>query len=271
MKASQVIDLIKQNRGTHEFIPTGFPILDRNLDGGFLRKEMVVIGGSTGAGKSYLAIHLAMQAANAGFKVGYFSLEISNELVVARMIGMKAGIKASHILYGLADEGDIELKKAQTFVVGLSDLFNVNDNIYDLALLEKDMRQEKYEYIVVDFVQNIMGTHADTYERLSFISLHLQRLAKQLNCCVVLLSQLSNEVSRDDIESRVLEFKGSGSIATVADLAFFLAQKKVDPELDLGSPVQEYTLKLAKNRRGPSNKFTELRVRWPGGTFYEQS
>jgi len=269
MKASQVIDLIKQNRKNHEFIPTGFASLDDNLDGGFLKKELVVIGGSTGAGKSYLAIHLAMQAANAGFKVGYFSLEISMELVVARMIGMKAGVKASHILYGLADEGDIQLKKAQTFVIGLSDLFNVEDVVYELPIISEAIRKEKYEYVVIDFVQNVIGSRADEYERLSFISLHLQKLAKELNCCVVILSQLSNEVARDDIETRALEYKGSGSIATVTDLGFFLAQTKPENELVVEENTQTYQLRLAKNRRGPSNMFTKLLVRWPGGTFYE--
>lgn len=270
MKASQVMDLIKQNRGTHEFIPTGFPVLDRNLDGGFLRKEMVVIGGSTGAGKSYLAIHLAMQAADAGFKVGYFSLEISNELVVARMIGMKAGVKASHILYGLADDSP-GLQKAQSFVLGLSDLFNISDHIYELPMIEKAIRDDGLEYVVVDFIQNVIGSNSDTYERLSYISLHLQRLAKQLNCCVVLLSQLSNLISKENIGERSIEYKGSGSIATVADLGFFLAQEKIDPDLVVDENIQSFQLRLAKNRRGPSNQFTSLTVKWPGGVFHEQS
>lgn len=268
MKTSQVFDLIRSNRGGHEFIPTGFPKLDSCLDGGLLRKELVVIGGSTGAGKSYLAIHLADQASTAGFKVGYFSLEISNELVVARMVGMRSGLKASHILYGVQD-GSIDYENAEAHVLGLGDLFDVTDTVYELQEMDTMIRQNGYEFVVIDFIQNVMCSRAEEYERLSHTSLHLQKLAKETNSCIVVLSQLSNAISRDAVENRPLEYKGSGSIATVADLGFFLAQRKDD--LQINDKVQGYDFILAKNRRGPSKVMTQLLVRWPGGIFNEQN
>lgn len=268
MKAKQVFEKIQQEKGSHEFIPTGFKGMDEKLDGGFLKKELVVLGGPTGTGKSYLAIHFAMQAANAGFKTGYFSLEISNELVVARMIGMMSNIKAAHVLYGLHDEGDIEYKKAQAHIFGYSDLFETFDDTYDLAEIDRIAREQKFDMIVVDFIQNVFASKSDEYERLSLVALSLQRLAKALNVSIIILSQLSNLVSKAKDDDRPLEFKGSGSIATVADLGFFLT--KGDNSLALPG-TENYNLLLSKNRRGASKQLIPLLVRWPGGAFYEQT
>ena len=177
MKASEILNKIVKEKGTHEFIPTGFPGLDNDLDGGFLRKELVVIGGSTGAGKSYLAVHLAMKAIESGFKVGYFSLEISNELVVARMMGMKAGVKASHILYGSVDESTQNYKKGKVFILGLGDLLESYDDIYELDKIEGLIKENKFDMVVIDFIQNVITSRSDEYERLSHTSLHLQRIS----------------------------------------------------------------------------------------------
>lgn len=269
MKASEILNKIVTEKGTHEFIPTGFPGLDNDLDGGFLRKELVVIGGSTGAGKSYLAVHLAMKAIESGFKVGYFSLEISNELVVARMMGMKAGVKASHILYGSVDESTQNYKKGKVFILGLGDLLESYDDIYELDKIEGLIKENKFDMVVIDFIQNVITSRSDEYERLSHTSLHLQRIAKQTNSCIVVLSQLSNVVSARGVGDRPLEYKGSGSIATVADLGFFLS--KGDADLQLSPNVEDYILMLAKNRRGASKIATKLQVAWGGGIINEKS
>lgn len=264
MKSSDVLELIKSKRGQHEFIPTGFAKLDGILDGGFLKKELTVIGADKGTGKSFLAIHLAMQAVEAGFKSAYYSLEISNELVVARMLGMKARLKAAHILYGMIDEGDREYLKAQADIIGYGDLFNTEDMTYDLADIAKTLKENKYELVVIDFIQNVQAQGPSEREKLAKISLDLQKLAKETNSSIVIISQLSNEVSRIKDEKRPLEYMGSGGIATVADLGFFLS--KADNDL---VPDGIYNLYLSKNRRGASNQITQLKVEWPGGVFHE--
>lgn len=269
MRATDILNNIIAGKGTHEFIPTGFPKLDTALDGGLLRKELVVIGGSTGAGKSYLAIHLAMRAIEAGFKVGYFSLEISNELVVARLMAMKAGVKASHILYGVADEGTEKYQQGKAFILGLGEYLESYDDIYELARMEELIKANRYDMVVVDFIQNVIASRGDEYERLSHVSLHLQRIAKQTNSCILVLSQLSNIVSARGVEDKPLEYKGSGSIATVADLGFFLA--KGDPDLQISPDIEDYILMLAKNRRGPSRVATALQIQWGGGIINEKT
>ena len=89
----------------------------------------------------------------------------------------------------------------------------------------------------------------DEYSRLSLISLRLQKLAKEKNCCILVLSQLSNTIAKN-INNSQLEYKGSGSIATVCDLGFFLER-----EFDLDKLI----LSLRKNRRGVSKMRWEFR------------
>lgn len=264
MKSSEILELIKNKRGKHEFIPTGFSKLDQILDGGFLKKELAIIGADKGTGKSFLAIHLAMRAVEAGFKSAYFSLEISNELIIARMLGMKSRLKASHIMYGMVDEGDREYLKAQADIIGYGDLFNAEDDTYDLSEISKSIIENKYEFAVIDFIQNVQTQAPSERERLTKISLELQRLAKSSNSSLVIVSQLSNEVGRIKDGKRPLEFMGSGGIAQVADLGFFLT--KADNEL---LPSDIYNFLLSKNRRGASSQLTQLKVEWPGGIFNE--
>lgn len=270
MNPEQVLEKIANNRKQYEFISTGFPKLDGLLDGGFLKKELVVVGGSTGVGKSFLAIHFADKASSNGFKTGYFTLEISNELVISRMIAMRANIKASHILYGMYDKGDVEYNKALGHVLGLRELFHTHDLIYEVNEMTEVIKQQQYDFVVIDFIQNIMANRPDSYERLSYVALHLQRLAKEANTGILILSQLSNQVASAKNEDRPLEYKGSGSIATVADLGFFLHPVQTDETALL--PKENtfyYDLLLHKNRRGRSRVSTTLQVVYPGGGFSE--
>ena len=81
--ATEVFNDIKIFSKNAEFIPTGFQKLDTELDGGFMKKELIVLGGYTGSGKSYISGQILFNAAKKGFKCAYFSLEISNEMIVS--------------------------------------------------------------------------------------------------------------------------------------------------------------------------------------------
>jgi len=112
---------------------------------------------------------------------------------------------------------------------------------------------------VIDFIQNIIVKGMDEYERLSYISLMLQKLAKEKKCCILVLSQLSNSIARNINQSQ-LEYKGSGAIATVCDLGFFLVR-----EIDHSISLDKLTLALRKNRRGVSGQKWELSFEGEGG------
>lgn len=251
----EIIQQIEDEKGKIEFLPTGFPKLDEMLDGGFMRKELVILGGFTGLGKSYVAGQLLWNIATAGYRTAYLSLEISDTMVVSRLVGSLSNIKPTRIIKGFLTAQEKELAdNAKAEVIAYSKLIDIYDDVYDLDKIEKIIREGKYHFVVVDFIQNVIS-RGDEYERMSAVSLRLQQMAKESSSCVLALSQLSNSAAK----TKDVEYKGSGSIAMVADLGFFLAR-------DENGMVKLY---LRKNRRGFSGCEFNLQFDMPGGRIHE--
>ncbi|MGH2611567.1 MAG: DnaB-like helicase C-terminal domain-containing protein [Rhabdochlamydiaceae bacterium] len=260
MKATEIIEKIEQNKKDLEFMKTGFPFVDSFIDGGFLKKELIIIGGHTGIGKSYFGVQILFNIAKQGFKVGYFSLEMSNEMLVARLIGQFANIKPTRIYAGLLEIDEYDRKaEARAKIISFDELMNFHDDLYLLGEIETIIRDNSYEFVVIDFIQNIMlANNMDEYQRLSFVSLQLQRIAKETGCCILVLSQLSNRIAKDG--SKIIEYKGSGTIAMVCDLGFFI--ERSDVQVDGKNEVR---LNLKKNRRGISGQLFNFEFQHPGG------
>ena len=136
------------------------------------------------------------------------------------------------------DEEREKLLKAKAKIAPAIPYLHMIDNCYKLNEIENIIKQNKYEFVVIDFIQNVMTNKKDEYSSMSFVSLELQRIAKECNCCILVLSQISNSANKTD----VLEYKGSGGIAMVCDLGFFLVRDK--------EKEGHISLKLRKNRRG---------------------
>jgi len=259
MKLQQVFDSIEVGKTDLEFLKTGFSFLDSELDGGFLRKELVVLGGFTGSGKSFLAGQILFNIAIQGFKTSYFSLEISNQMLISRLIGQQANIKPIRILTDwLKEEEQKEKIEAKAKLFSSDACLNFYDDIYELSQISKQIKQDEVEFAVVDFVQNVfIKNMPDEYSRLTFVSLELQKLAKETNSTVLLLSQLSNTAAKAGANSGIVEYKGSGGIAQVADLGFWITR----------SEINKVQLNLRKNRRGVSGLTFQFNIKSPGGLF----
>lgn len=266
-KASEILKQIEEEKKDIEFIPTGFPNIDKDLDGGFIKKEIIVLGAFTGLGKSIFTGQIFYNIAKKGFQCGYYSLEISNQMIVSRLVGQLANIKPAVIMSGkqLEPEEIDNKAKAKADIIAYDESMNFSDNLYLLADIFKSIQEHKHEFVVIDFIQNILlDNNMDEYARLSFVSVQLQKFAKENNCCIMILSQLSNKVGREG--AKITEYKGSGSIGMIADLGFFL--ERGEPILDInGQPVgnQEVKLFLKKNRRGISGLYWDLKFTHPGG------
>lgn len=259
---TEIIESIETNKKNVEFLPTGFANMDKFLDGGFMRKELIVIGGHTGIGKSYIAGQIFYKIAKAGFKSGYFSLEISSEMVVSRLVGSLTNIKPTKIYAGELTPEEMDNKaKQKAKLVSHEGFMDIYDDLYQLDELKTAIKSNNYEFVVIDFIQNIFHATGDEYQRLSQVSLELQKLAKETDCCILVLSQLSNRVAKDG--SKVVEYKGSGSIAMVCDLGFFIERSEEDKGRNL------VRLNLKKNRRGISGQAFELEFIHPGGWLNE--
>lgn len=263
MKFTEIIQKIEETKKDIEFIPTGFYKLDEFLDGGFMRKELVVLGAAAGRGKSFIAGQIFYNAAKNGFKSVYFSLEISNEMIASRLIGSLTDIKPTRIISGFLTEEEITSKdEAKAKIAVYNEFMYFYDNVYVLGEIEKEIKDNKYEFIVVDFIQNVIVNKSDEYERLSFIAMSLQKLAKETNSCILVLSQLSNLVARERRDD-IVEYRGSGTIATVCDLGFFIERGELVGE------ENTFNIKLRKNRRGISGISFDYIFIQPGGRIIE--
>jgi replicative DNA helicase len=113
----------------------------------------------------------------------------------------------------------------------------------------------------IDFIQNVLAQgFLSEYERLSHVSLTLQKLAKTRNCCFLILSQLSNNTVNSSQKNT--EYKGSGSIGTACDLGFFITRKEVE---NIRDGENAFSLELRKNRRGIPGVEFDFIFKQPGG------
>lgn len=241
-----------------EILPTGLPEVDLTLEGGFLKKELVIIGGRTGGGKSIIGGNIFYNIAKRGYKSAYFSLEISNQMIVSRLIGAQSNISPTRIM--VKDLPPDEQKKkmdAKATIAVYEEFMYFYDDVYQLDSIMKEIRQQKYEFTVVDFIQNVLWK-GEEYERLSTIALSLQKLAKETNSCILALSQLSNQMNRDKKNTDLVEYKGSGAIGHAADLGFFIEAGRAGED--------SLSLRLRKNRRGISGKSFSFMIKQPGGS-----
>lgn len=265
---TDILEKMKVSKNSHDVIPTGLSKLDKYLDGGFFAKELVVIGGFTGTGKSQLAGQIALNTAQEGYKTAYFSLEISNEMVLARMIGAAANIKPTRVRFDtLTQEEHATKLDVEAEILSLGDLLNFYDDAYQLSEIVKEVRSGNYDFVVIDFIQNVLDGSSDEYSRLSKVALTLQKLAKETNSCILIVSQLSNTAAKEGSKSKNLEYKGSGSIAMVCDLGFFL--ERPNNRGDEYEPSEGTILTLKKNRRGSAGSPLRLGYKLPGGMIYE--
>lgn len=258
---SQVIKQLEELRENAEILPSGLLSVDAFIDGGFFKKEFVVIGAGTGQGKSLFGGTIFKNVAMSGYSSAYFSLEISNEMIVSRLIGAEANISPAKVMIKqLSEEEEAKKEEAEADLSVYEEFMTFYDDLYLLNDIEKEIREKKFDFVVIDFIQNVGTQHKDEYERLTYIALRLQQLAKELNCCILALSQLSNRMSRDKSDKETVEYKGSGAIGIACDLGFYIERTDMDNVM---------LLRLRKNRRGISGETFNFYLQTPGGLILD--
>ena len=221
-------------------VPTGFPSLDRMLMG-FREGQLIIIGARPAVGKTSFALNLALNAAAAGYTVGFFSLEMSGKEIAQRLICAYAMISISDFRMGR---------------ISPEQWANINEATQTLSKLD----------ILID------DTPGTTVTEVSEMSRGLKIMAKELKIPLIALSQLSRQVeSRTGKRPQLSDLRESGSIEQDADIVMFLDRSADEAEASRDDRPDEGVTRIvvAKNRSGPigdvdlmflpaSTKFYEL-------------
>jgi replicative DNA helicase len=213
------IEYLHQHRGEIIGIPTGLADLDKLL-GGLQRSDMLVLAGRPGMGKTSMALSIALQAARRWQKrVAIFSLEMSDEQLVQRLVSAETGIDSQRLRLG-----DIRDDEWPTFIQATNLLANslifIDDTpaISALELRSKARRlhaEHGLDLLIVDYLQLMRGDFRseNRQQEISFISRSIKSLARELNIPIMALSQLSRQVeSRHDKRPMLSDLRESGCL-----------------------------------------------------------
>ena len=224
------IDFLARNQGTLMGVPTGFSMLDRML-GGFQKSDLIILAGRPGMGKSSFAISVAQNAAKLhDTRVAIFSLEMSNEQMVQRLLAMETGIDSHRLRLGKVydEEWPILLEAANR--LAQTSIFIDDTPAASVNEIRTKARRLFAEHgldlILIDYMQLMSGQsgrNENRQQEISYISRSLKGLARELNVPVLALSQLSRAVeSRADKRPMLSDLRESGSIEQDADAVLFI-------------------------------------------------
>jgi replicative DNA helicase len=238
-------------------LATGFNDLDK-MTSGLQRSDFVIIAGRPSTGKTAFALNIAAHAAVELHRPALiFSLEMSKEQLVQRLICAEARVDSRNVRSGFMQQGEWSrivnaagrLHEAPLFI----------DDTANLSVLEarakarRIMAEHRLELVVIDYLQLMQGRWRaeNRQQEISEISRSLKALAKELNVPVVALSQLSRAVeARGEGLPRLSDLRESGALEQDADLIMFLARKENAPDVEAGTT----DLVIGKHRNGPTGR-----------------
>jgi len=249
------LDYLRENRGSVVGVGTGYTDLDQ-LTGGLQRSDLIIVAARPSAGKTAFALGLAAGAALLhGKTVGIFSLEMSAEQLVQRLLSAETGIDAHRLRLGQIDGGDWERLSRALGRLGEANIF-IDDapglGIMDLRSKARRLQAEfGLDLLVIDYLQLMHGRRSENrVQEISEISRGLKGLARELNIPVIALSQLSRAVeTRSDHKPMLSDLRESGSIEQDADIVMFIYREEMyNPETDRKGVAD---IIVAKHRNGP--------------------
>ena len=249
------IDYMQQHRGDVVGVPTGFSDLDQ-LTGGLQKSDLVILAARPSMGKTSLALGIAYGAAVQHHKtVGVFSLEMSAEQLVQRLLSMETGVDSHRLRLGQIDDGEWDrisrafgrLAEANVFIDD-----GAGASVMDVRSKARRLQAEHgLDLVIVDYLQLMSSRRSENrVQEISEISRGLKGLARELNVPVVALSQLSRAVeSRSDHRPMLSDLRESGSIEQDADIVMFIYREDKYEDDSEKKGIAEII--LAKHRNGP--------------------
>ncbi len=255
-KTFQHLNDIKTHRKGITGTPSGYTKLD-DMTSGFQNGDFIVLAARPSMGKTALALNIATNAAQEGFTVGFFSLEMSAEQLTLRLLSTESGVGHHHIRNATitSDEWLVVTNTASKLAqmkIFIDDTPMVT--IMDVRAKARKLKAEhKLDFLIIDYLQLLHPAkrHENRHQEVSEISRSLKALAKELGIPILSLSQLSRAVeSRMDKRPMLSDLRESGAIEQDADLIMFLYRDVMyHPESENPALAE---LIIGKQRNGPT-------------------
>ncbi len=252
------IDAAYRSNSTITGVSTGFSKID-NLTSGFQRSDLIIIAGRPSMGKTSFALNIAQNSAanpDGGSKVAFFSLEMSKEQLVTRLLCSQSEINAQTLRGGLLKDEDWPRLSAAAAVVSELPIY-IDDtsaiSVMEMRAKARRLKNDKgLDLVFVDYLQLMRGDGESREREISEISRSLKAMAKELDVPVVALSQLNRSVeSRPDKRPQLSDLRESGAIEQDADVIMFVYRDEVynkdNPE---NAGLAEILIR--KQRNGPT-------------------
>ncbi len=255
------LDHLHKNKGELRGVPTGYIDLDKHL-GGLQKSDLVILAARPSMGKTSLALDMARYiAVNHKKAVGIFSLEMSKDQLVDRLLSSEANVNLWKLRSGnLTESGasnDFErigeamgrLSEAELYIDD-----SAGSNIMEIRTKARRLHAEHpLALIVVDYLQLMQGHNTENRaQEVSEISRALKGLARELNVPVLALSQLNRALeSRPDKRPMLADLRESGSIEQDADVVMFIYREDMYKGKESSKPNIAEII-IAKHRNGPT-------------------
>jgi len=252
------IDYLHRHQGQILGVPSGFTQLDRLL-GGFQKSDLIILAARPAVGKTSLALNFALNAARKYRKVvAYFSLEMSSEQLVQRLLSTETGIDQQRLRKGEIEDRDWDMIMAAAGELSSTMLYIDDTPAMSALELRTKARRLQAEHgldlIVVDYLQLMRGdTRSENrVQEISYISRALKGLARELEAPVIALSQLSRAIeSRTDHKPMLSDLRESGAIEQDSDIVMFIYREDLVKENSDRKNIADVI--VAKHRNGPTD------------------
>lgn len=261
------LDELHKKAGGLRGVPTGFKDIDDTL-AGLQASNLIILAARPGIGKTALSLNIAKHVSvKEKLPVGFFSLEMSKEELVDRLLVTQADIDAWRLKTGRLDEEDFTKLSEAMGILAEAPLYIDDTPAMSVLEMRTKARRLMAEYglqlLIVDYLQLMRSVRAreNRVQEVSEISQGLKNLARELKVPVLAVSQLSRAVEqRGSPRPRLADLRESGSIEQDSDVVMFIWRE--DDE-----DVESIELEVAKHRNGPLRRM-KLRFRGDRIRFY---
>jgi replicative DNA helicase len=255
-------------------VPTGFADLDNSL-AGLQNSDLIILAARPSMGKTTLALDIARRSATRhGTPVGIFSLEMSTQQLVDRMLAAESLVDSWQLRTGkIRSQDDYDRLSAAMHTLSQAPIFIDDEPGKNIISMRASARRLKSEHglglIVVDYLQLMNPVHQtdSLVQQVTEISKSLKGLARELDVPVIALSQLSRAVEHQRREPRLSDLRDSGSIEQDADVVLFI---HAEEKYDKNSPNNVAKILIAKHRNGPTGA-TELAFHPKSACFFDKA